>query len=94
MSDSSQKDAGTIQVLMNRLETWRLPRVLELQEKVERGERLDEFDLRFLNQVLEEASGAMTLASRHPEYQPLVTRLSSLYAQITKKALENDQKKA
>jgi hypothetical protein len=92
MSDSSQKDAGTIQVLLTRLETVRLPRALELQKRVERGERLEESDTQFLSRVFEEARGALPLVTRHPELQPLISQLTSLYTQITSKALENEQK--
>jgi hypothetical protein len=93
MSDSSQKEAGMIQVLLQRLNTERLPRALKLKEKVDRGERIDEFDSQFLSRVLEEANGAMKLAAKHPEYQPLVSRLVTLYGEITAKGLENEQKK-
>jgi hypothetical protein len=94
MSDSSQKDAGTIQVLLNRLETLRLPRALDLQKKVERGERLDEIDTQFLTRVIEESRDALSLANKHPELQPLIARITSLYAEITSKGLENEQKKS
>jgi hypothetical protein len=94
MRDESKKDAGTIQVLMNRLDTERLPRALDLKKKVDRGERLDEQDTQFLNRVLEDAGTAQELAAKHPKFQPLVTRLISLYSEITRKGLENEQKKA
>ena len=85
-------DAGTIQVLLERLNTERLPRALRMKEKVDRGETLDDYDLRFLNQVFADAGQAKTLVSRHPELQSLVNRLIDLYNHITKKALENEQK--
>ena len=94
MSDSSQKDAGMIQVLLSRLETLRLPRALDLQKKVERGECLNEADTQFLARVLEESRDALTLASKHPELQQLIARITSLYAEITSKGLENEQKKS
>ena len=91
MSDSS-KDAGMIQTLLDRLNTHRLPRALDLKSKVDRGEQLDEYDIQFLKMVLEDAGSAKTLASRHPEFEPLVARLISLYGEITRKGLENEQK--
>jgi hypothetical protein len=89
---ASQKDAGTIQVMLKRLNDQRLPRALELKNKVDRGERLEDSDIDFLGRVFEDANQAQAYAARHPEYQALVTQLISLYSEITRKALENEQK--
>jgi hypothetical protein len=91
MSDPSS-DLGTIQVLLERLNAERLPRALELEDKVDRGERLEEHDLEYLKRVFDDASDAQHLAARHPELQELVGRLISLYGEITRKGLENESK--
>ena len=54
MTDAS-KDAGLIQVLVERLETHRLPRTLSIKEKVDGGETLDKFDIEFLEEVFKDA---------------------------------------
>jgi hypothetical protein len=92
MASSWSEDAGTIQALLERLNTQRLPRALELKEKVDRGERLDTADIQFLQRVLEDASSAQRLAAKHGEFQELVGRLISLYSEITSKGLENEKK--
>jgi len=92
MSNSWSEDAGTIQVLLARLNGERLPRALDLKSKVDRGERLDESDVQFLQTVLEDASGAQHRAAKHPDFQSLVGRLISLYGEITARALENEQR--
>ena len=84
-------DLGTIQVLLDRLNQRRLPRALRLQERVDRGETLDDHDLAFLHRVFEDAQQAMALAERHPELKSLVERLVGLYHHITRKALENER---
>jgi hypothetical protein len=90
--DKSSKDAGTIQALLKRLNELRLPRALFLKDKVDRGETLDEHDIQFLKGVFEDAHGALALADRNPEFQPLVARLMGLYGEITSKAVENEPK--
>jgi hypothetical protein len=90
--DKSTSDAGTIQVLLNRLNEQRLPHALSLKDKVDRGETLDDYDIQFLKDVLEDAHGALALADRNPEFQPLVSRLLALYGDITSKAVDNEPK--
>ena len=93
MSDSAAKDAGTIQVLLQQLNDIRLPRALDLKKKVDRGEKLDSYDIDFLETVLADATRGQGMITRHPELQPLVGKLMSLYSEITTKGLENEQKK-
>jgi hypothetical protein len=88
-----RKDAGTILVLLNRLNEQRMPRALELKERVDRGERLGDHDMQFLKSVMADAGTARRMAAKYPEYQPLVDRVTNLYTEITRKAAENQQAK-
>ena len=90
MSESSE-DLGLITVLLQRLETQRLPRALSLKDKVDRGEVLDDFDIGFLEEVFADTSNVRPLVAQHPEYQDLVARMMTLYKEITDKALENEK---
>ncbi len=90
MSKSSE-DLGLITVLLQRLETQRLPRAVALKDKVDRGELLDDFDLGFLDEVFAETSNVRPLLAQHPEYQELAARMMHLYKEITHKALENEK---
>lgn len=92
MNDSSSHDAGRIQVLVDRLNTQRLPRALDLKAKVDAGETLSDFDMRFLEEVFADAQHIRPLIERHPEYQDLVTRVIHLYKEILDKATNNENK--
>ncbi len=50
-------------------------RALELKDKVDRSECLDDFDLGFLNEVFADANNLRSLVARHREYQELVARM-------------------
>jgi hypothetical protein len=91
-SRKKSRDLGVAQVLLMRLEAERLPYALKLKDKVDRGERLSPFDMQFLKRVMEEGREARNLAARLPQYQEVVTRMSQLYDEITRKGAENEQK--
>lgn len=91
--DSSSTDLGLVQVLLDELERHTLPRALELKEKVDRGETLDEFDEAFLEHAIEIATKTDAVMARHTEYQALAARVSHLYHEITAKALQNAQQR-
>jgi len=91
MNQQDKTDEGILQAIMVRLETTRLPRLLELKEKVSQGELLNSFDIDFLERVMEGAEENAARVERHPEYHQLVTRLAHLYHEITEKALQNEK---
>ena len=84
-------DEGVITVLVQRFEGERLPRALDLKEKVDQGETLNDIDIAFLEQVLEDANKLGPLLERHDEYHKLASQAMDLYKEITEKALENEK---
>jgi len=89
---TESNDAALIQVLVDRLEKIRLPIALELKEKVDGGEVLNDREIEYLEEVLGDVNKIKPLIDRHPEWQDLVAQMANLYNDITTKALENESK--
>jgi hypothetical protein len=87
---SQSTDQGVIQVLLDRFNQQRLPRALEMKAKVDRGEKLEEFDMDYLSSILEDIQQIRPLLERHPEYEALVVKGLSLYKEIVDKATQNE----
>ncbi len=87
----SQKENGLIEVLVQRLEEQRIPRALDIKARVDNGERLNDFDLSFLEEVLQDAIEVKPFIDQHPEWQELSARVIALYKDITTQALANEQ---
>jgi hypothetical protein len=91
MTDSPHQE-GILVAVLDRFEKFRLPRALEIKEKVDRGEKLDAVDIQHLQNVFEDAETIKRYVDKRPDLQPLYTRGVRLYHSITAKALENEEK--
>jgi hypothetical protein len=97
MSETSSKgratpdhDTGIVVALLERLRTQRLPRILDIKAKVDRGERLESFDIDFLNEIFADATAMQPKLEQHPELTEIIGKISHLYREITERALSNE----
>ena len=91
MNDSAG-ELGAIYALIERLERQRLPRLLELKKRVDKGGVLNESDIRFMTQVTLDAQKNKPLIDRNPEWQKFCAEVIHLYEEVVEKALENEKK--
>ncbi len=84
----SEHDEGILEALVERLEKQRLPRMLELQECVNAGEALNEFDIEYLKGAIEDAQSIKPLIDKCPQFQGLEMKFISIYKDISEKALQ------
>lgn len=87
----SSDDDGIILALIERFERQRLPVLNSLKEKTNRGERLSDIDIAFLDAVIHDAQQSKSLMDQHPEWQAFCANVIHLYETITSKALENEK---
>jgi hypothetical protein len=88
--NESTEEAGIIQVLAMRFESQRLPRALALKEKVDQGERLNDMDIAFLEEVFSDSARIKPIIDKHPEWQKVYIQMAELYEDIMSKASENE----
>ena len=90
MSEDTE-DTGMITVLLERLNEFRLPRLLELKQRMDAGETLSDHDMEFLERLMEDARSVHVYVDQNPEVQPIYVRVMALYNEITSRGLENEQ---
>ncbi len=84
-------DAGLAQVLLERFEKQRLPRISEIKQQLDKGNKLNEFDIEYLSEALHDARTLLPYLDRHPEYQALLSSVFHYYKLITDEALDNEK---
>ena len=86
------KEAGVIAALAKRMVEERLPRAIAIKERVDRGEVLNDLDISFFQQVIEDTA-KIKAAVTDQRALDIGARMLQLYNEIAAKALENEQAK-
>lgn len=90
----TETELGTMQALLERFTKERLPRALEIKERVDKGECLSEFDIEFLERVFSDSEENRSYYAKFPEYSDIVSKSVHIYQDIMAKALENEKNRA
>jgi hypothetical protein len=93
MSDPKY-DAGVIQALLERLNSQRLPMLLEMKERVDKGEKLTDYDMSKLAEIFAHIGEIEPLLDRHQDYRPLVAKVANLYKEVLARAVDNEKSAA
>jgi hypothetical protein len=87
----SQHDLGIIQVILERFEKQRLPRLLDLKKQVDANQSLDDYEVNFLITAIKDTQSILLIIERNPDYLPLLTKVIDLYLSIASKSLEIEE---
>jgi len=90
MTDTT-KDLGVAIVLLNKLTEETLPKALEIKARLDLGERLDHWDIEFLQGLFKRGEEIKPFVDQHAEYQEIYAKVVHLYKELTDQALANEK---
>ena len=89
----SNKDKAMIAVLLERMDKQRLPRLIDIREKLDQDQKLDSYDIEFLDEVLNDTrENEHYVKNADEDLKTLFMKVVNLYTEIMEKALENEKK--
>lgn len=83
-------EQGVIYVLIEHFVRHLYPRATQMEKKLDAGERLDDFEIDHVAQVLEELRLVQPLINRHPEHRELAESVVALYTGLARRASQNE----
>ena len=87
--NSAQDDFGVITAVFEHLELEAIPRALAVKSEIDSGATLNELDLLFFEECLDEVANLLHVIDRHPEFQIATSKMVVLCHDITRRAVEN-----
>lgn len=85
------ENKGVLTAVLVRFQKHRLPRIMDIKDLVDNGATLNQSDVKFLSKVLSDTQQYAHFVSTHHEFQNLFANVTSLYDEITRKALKNEK---
>ena len=86
--DKSTSEIGVITAVIERLVTQELPRLQVMEERLDKGERLSDSELEFLERISTDGSEVLRMIDHHPEYQELAAKVLGLCTKLIEKAVD------
>ena len=86
-----KEELGIVTAMLERYTKQRLPRLLEMKERLDRGEKLDDHDMEFLDMIERDRVQTLAVAKRHEDLHEIAMKAINLYHEITQKALQNER---
>lgn len=81
--EQSKHDLGLILVILEKLSSQTLPKLIFLKKKVDANQELNDEDLFYLKSSISEVVQFLKLTELKPEYLRLATSIITLYGEIT-----------
>jgi hypothetical protein len=85
-----ERNAALVSAMLRHLNTRQLPKLFAMKERLDRGERVDPEDIRYIHDCLRHTLWVRYLCERHPDLRAICTHVTGLYKDITERALENE----
>ena len=85
-----ERDAALVSTMLRHLNTRQLPKLFAMKERLDRGERVDPEDIRYVHDCVRHTLWVRNLCERHPDLRAICTQVTSLYKEITERSLENE----
>ena len=84
------ENKGVLTVALERFQKFHLPRIMDIKDLVDNGGKLGQSEINFLSEVFDDTRQYAHFVSSHKEFQSMFSHVTSLYDEITTKALRNE----
>ena len=91
IDEISSKKIGLLFVMMKEFKSHKLPRLMSMKSKLDKGGILNQVEIDFLTIYINDAKRNLSLVMQNPVLHGFCSKTTSLYCQITSSALKNEK---